>query len=51
VKGIILKYEFLVQVSKMFLGKNRGKLLIAPERKKQLGQSGNDSCGCVCYGK
>ena len=31
-----------LKVSSMLLGKSRGQLLIAPERMKQLGQSGND---------
>ena len=31
------------KVSNMLLGKCRGKLLIAPERMKQLGQSRNDA--------
>ena len=30
------------KVSNMLLGKSRGQLLIAPERIKWLGQSGND---------
>ena len=30
-------------VSNMLLGKSRGQLLTAPERMKQLGQSGNDN--------
>ena len=29
------------KVSNMLLGKSRAQLLIAPERMKQLGQSGN----------
>ena len=32
----------------MLLGKSREQLLIAAERMKQLGQSKNESCGCVC---
>ena len=31
------------KVSSMLLGKNRGQLLIAPERMKQLCQGGNDT--------
>ena len=31
------------KVSSMLLGKSRGQLLIAPERMKQMGQSGNDA--------
>ena len=31
------------EVSNMLLGKSRGQLLIASERMKQLGQSGNDA--------
>jgi hypothetical protein len=31
----------------MLLGKNRGQLLVAPERMKWLGQSGEElRCGC-----
>ena len=32
----------------MLLGKNGGQLLIAPERMKQLGQSGNDAQLWMC---
>ena len=32
-----------LDASNMLLGKTRGQLLIAPERMKQLGQSGNDA--------
>ena len=31
------------KVSNMLLGNSRGQLLIAPERMKWLGQSGNDA--------
>ena len=31
------------KVSNMLLGKSGGQLLTAPERMKQLGQSGNDN--------
>ena len=35
------------EVSNMLLGKNRGQLLVAPERMKWLGQSGEElRCGC-----
>ena len=35
------------EVSSMLLGKNRGQLLVAPERMKWLGQSGEGlRCGC-----
>ena len=35
------------EVSNMLLGKNRGQLLVAPERMKWLGQSGEAlHCGC-----
>jgi len=32
----------------MLLGKRRGQLLIAPERMKPLGQSGNDTQLWIC---
>ena len=32
-----------LKVSSMLLGKSRGQLLIAPERMKQLGQSGKNA--------
>ena len=32
----------------MLLGKSRGQLLTAPERMKQLGQSGNDTQLWMC---
>ena len=35
-------------MSNMLLGKSRGQLLIAPERMKKLGQSGNDTQLWVC---
>ena len=35
------------EVSNMLLRKNRGQLLVAPERMKWLGQSGEElRCGC-----
>ena len=37
-----------LKVSNMLLGKSGGELLIAPERMKQLGQSGNDTQLCMC---
>ena len=39
------------KVSNMLLGKCRGKLLIAPERMKWLGQSRNDSVMDVSDGE
>ena len=43
-EDMTLKNEFSgLKVSNMLLGKSRGELLTAPERKKQLGQSGNDA--------
>ena len=36
------------KVSNMLLGKSRGQLLIAPERMKQLGQSGTDAQLWMC---
>ena len=36
------------KVSNMLLGKSRGQLLTAPERMKQLGQSGNDTQLWMC---
>ena len=36
------------KVSNMLLGKSRGQLLIAPERIKWLGQSGNDTQLWMC---
>ena len=36
------------KVSNMLLGKSGGQLLIAPERMKQLGQSGNDAQLWMC---
>ena len=36
------------EVSNMLLGKSRGQLLTAPERMKQLGQSGNDTQLWMC---
>ena len=32
----------------MLLGKSRGRLLTAPERAKQLGQSGNNAQLWIC---
>ena len=37
-----------LKVSDMLLGKRRGQLLIAPERMKWLGQSGNDAQLQMC---
>ena len=39
------------KVSNTLLGKSRGQLLIAPERMKQLGQSGNDAQLWMCLVK
>ena len=39
------------KVSNMLLEKSRGQLLIAPERMKQLGQSGNDAQLWMCLVK
>ena len=36
------------EVSSMVLEKSRGQLLIAPERMKQLGQSGNNAQLWLC---
>ena len=36
------------QVSNILLGKSRGQLLIAPERMKQVGQSGNNAGLQIC---
>ena len=36
------------KVSSMLLGKNREQLLIAPERMKWLGQSGNETLLWMC---
>ena len=36
------------KVSNMLLGKSRGQLPIAPERMKQLDQSGNDAQLRIC---
>ena len=36
------------KVSNMLLGKSRGQLLIAAERMKQMGQSGNDAQLWMC---
>ena len=36
------------KVYSMLLGKSRGQLLIAPERTKQLGQSGNSAQLWIC---
>ena len=36
------------KVFNMLLGKNRGQLLVAPERMKQLGQSQNDAQLWMC---
>ena len=36
------------KVSNMLLGKSKGQLLIAPERIKWLGQSGNDTQLWLC---
>ena len=36
------------KVSNMLLGKSKEQLLIAPERKKCLGQSRNDTQLCMC---
>ena len=36
------------KVSNMLLGESRGQLLIAPERIKRLGQSGNDAPWWMC---
>ena len=37
-----------LKVSDMLLEKRRGQLLIAPERMKWLGQSGNDAHVWMC---
>ena len=43
-KGMTPEDEFPGQkVSSMLWGKSRGQLIIAPERMKQLGQSGNET--------
>ena len=39
------------KVSNMLLGKSGGQLLIAPERMKQPGQSGNDAQLWMCLVK
>ena len=36
------------KVSNMLLGKNRGQLVIAPERMKRLGQNGNEAQSWMC---
>ena len=36
------------KVSSMLLGKSKGQLLLVPEKKKQLGQSGNVAQLCLC---
>ena len=36
------------KVYNMLLGKSREQLLIAPERMKRLGQSGNDALLWIC---